>query len=132
MIAVIASRQFIPQAHVILGSAHGRRPAQSHGRGITPSRQQHFAVKWSPTWANSTANRLLTTYHPHPYPTCSDLVFLWHPWSLTAESSALHRTMKSHCSSIYALFSGWEESVCKEIVYFSVSLLILYIYSLSK
>lgn len=45
MITVIASRQFLPWALVILGSAHGRRPAQSHGCGITPSRQlQHQVI----------------------------------------------------------------------------------------
>lgn len=45
MITVIVSRQFIPQARVILSSARGRRPAQSHGHGNTPSGQQHSAAK---------------------------------------------------------------------------------------
>lgn len=102
MITVIASRQFLPWALVILASAHGRRPAQSHGCGITPSRQlQHKVI-----WENSAGNRLLTTYQPHLYLTCWDLIFLWHPWSLTTESSAVQKAIKSHCSGIYTLLNS--------------------------
>lgn len=99
-------RQFIPQAAVILVSAVEEDLLRATDK---------VSTLWAPTLhckvisnlSKLNSHRLLlTTYHPHPFPACSDLVLPWHPQPPTTESSAVQRTEKSHSSSIYALFSS--------------------------
>lgn len=115
--------QFIPQAGTNLALA-----AEDLLRAMTrsqPSRQQHLSAKLISNLSGSSTSRLpLTTHHPQPLPACSDLLLSWHPPPPPTQSSAAQIAIKSHSSSVYALLSGWEESVCKEINYFAMFLLI--------
>lgn len=46
-----------------------------------------------------------------------------HPQPPTTKSTAVQRTIKSHSSSVYALFSDWKESLWKDINYFAMFLI---------